>query len=157
MSQELTDKQATALYQQSLSDLWFKPDYPKNLEANAYEFDGWYTTEGCYEGSKFVFDTETMPAHDLILYAKWVPVTHKVTFYNKHQDIANNQTPLSEIEIAHGNVLSSEQIPETSNSGYIAGEWFYIKNGQAIAYQPLSIPVKEDLQVYRDWSSNVVV
>lgn len=157
MSEELTDKQATVLYEQSLSDLYFVPDYPENLEQNAYHFDGWYTTEGCYEGTKFDFETETMPAHDLILYAKWAPVTHTVTFYNTYQDMENAVTPLKTITVSHGAVLESKDIPETSNTGYTAGEWFYIKNGEKVAYQPLSIAVKEDLKVYREWTSSTVV
>lgn len=70
---ELTDHQATLQYEAPLKDKNFTPAYPSNLEANAYEFAGWYTTPGCYEGSEVNWDTATMPAGDLMLYAKWTP------------------------------------------------------------------------------------
>ena len=51
-------------------------DYQPENAKPYLEFDGWYT-EG---GEQFVFDT--MPAKNLILYARWSPKTLTVTFEN---------------------------------------------------------------------------
>ena len=64
-------KGGSVQYEAPLSGYNFTPDYPAGLEPNAYVFDGWYTTAGCYEGSKADLSTMTMPASDVILYAKW--------------------------------------------------------------------------------------
>ena len=141
----------------SLKQYYYEPEYPESLEENAYEFEGWYTTAGHYEGTKVDFDELTMPASNLALYANWVPVVHTVTFYNTYQDMINENEPLDAVNVSHGSVVQSNDVPDVYNQGYIAGEWFYIKNGEKVAYRPISIAVKNDLKVYRDWSSNVVV
>ena len=71
-------KGGSVQYEAPLSSYYFKPDYPDKLEKNAYVFSGWYTTSGCFEGSEADLNTLTMPASDLVLYAKWVPKTHTV-------------------------------------------------------------------------------
>ena len=153
----LDDKEATVQYQASLNGLYFEPDKPEGMEENAYYFEGWYTTEGCYEGTKFDFTNGKMPANDMVLYANWAPVTHNVEFYNTYQDMVGGKAPLATVPVKHGEVVESGDVPETNNHGYTAGEWFYIKNGEKVAYRPISIAVKDDLKVYRDWSSSVVV
>ena len=74
----VTDNQATVQFEAPLSGYNFVPSYPADLESNAYKFAGWYTSPGCYDGSEVNWDTATMPPNDLMLYAKWVPVTHTV-------------------------------------------------------------------------------
>lgn len=144
-------------YAEPLANYEYVPDYPSKLEPNAYFFDGWYTTAGCYDGTKVDFENDTMPAANMALYAKWSPIVHTVKFYNTYKDLQDGNEPLAIVEVDHNKTVQSSQVPNTSRPGYIAGEWFYLKNGQTTAYQPISIAVKSDLNVFRDWTSSTVV
>ena len=96
-------KGGSVQYEAPLSSYYFKPDYPDKLEKNAYVFDGWYTTSGCYEGSKADLSTLTMPASDLVLYAKWVPKTHTVKTYLTKDVLDNNgQAIQTWTDVPHG-------------------------------------------------------
>lgn len=75
------EKERSVQFEAPLSSYYFEPEYPSDVELNAYEFAGWYTTDKCYDGSEADLSTMTMPASDVILYAKWVPKTHTVKTY----------------------------------------------------------------------------
>ena len=77
----ISGKGGAVKYEAPLKDYDFTPAYPEGLEPNAYQFAGWYSTAGCYAGSEVDLNSATMPAGNLALYAKWVPVKHTVTFY----------------------------------------------------------------------------
>ncbi len=78
----LTDLDKTVLYGASMSSYAaILPTYPTAFEPNAYTFAGWYTTPGCYDGTEFDFESETMPDHNVLLYAKWVPTSWNVEVY----------------------------------------------------------------------------
>jgi len=47
-------------------------------DGHSYTFDGWYLDDSYTE--LFGFDYETMPDHDVHLYAHWIPATYTVTF-----------------------------------------------------------------------------
>lgn len=71
----------------------YKPAYPTDsFEAGTMEFEGWYTTPECYEGTKVDFATLTMPNNDLTLYAKWVPVKRTVRFFLDKADLEAEKT-----------------------------------------------------------------
>lgn len=66
----------------------FVPPYPSDsYEADTMEFEGWYTTPECFEGTKVNFNTLTMPNNDLTLYANWVPVSRTVRFFLDQADM----------------------------------------------------------------------
>lgn len=46
-------------------------------DGESYTFEGWYADE-TLEGTQFDFETATMPANNVVLYAKWVPTKHLV-------------------------------------------------------------------------------
>jgi uncharacterized repeat protein (TIGR02543 family) len=147
---ELTDKAESVQYEAALSGYDFTPEYPANLEPNAYEFARWYTTAGCYDGSEANLSTMTMPASDMMLYAKWAPVTHTVTFALKEGSEAT-QTE----QVAHGSEIDG--IADPTNGNYTFIGWFYKdENGVEHAFT-LSMPVKKDLNLYAKWSSNTLV
>lgn len=154
---ELTDKAKTVQYEAPLSGYNFEPSYPVDLEFNAYKFAGWYTSPGCYDGSEVNWDTATMPANDLMLYAKWVPVTHKVEFYldNAALDAGTKLSTHPDISVPHGSKV--DPIPETPENGsYTFVGWFYMENGVEKAFDFANMPVNKDMQVYGKWSSNVL-
>ena len=99
-------KGGSVQYEAPLSSYSFEPEYPDKLEKNAYVFDGWYTTSGCYEGSKADLSTLTMPASDLVLYAKWVPKTHTVkTSLTKDVLDNNGQAIQTWTDVPHGTAV----------------------------------------------------
>ena len=152
---EIEGSSKTVKYEAPLSGYNFTPDYPADLEPNAYVFDGWYTTAGCYEGSKADLNTMTMPASDVILYAKWVPKTHTVQFYlNKDAlDAGTKLEGYNDITVSHG--AKADPTPaDPSNGSYTFIGWFYMENGVEKAFDFANMPVTKDLQVYGKWSSN---
>lgn len=149
-------KGGSVQYEASLNGYDFVPDYPANLEKNAYVFGGWYTTAGCYEGSKADLNTMTMPASDVILYAKWVPNTHTVKFsldktaYEKNERLSTHPAET----VSHGSKLSNVAEPE--NGGYTFVGWFYEENGVEKAFDFANMEIRKDLHVYGKWSSNTL-
>lgn len=143
-------------YEAPLSGYYFEPEYPSNLEKNAYKFDGWYTTAGCYAGYEVNWATATMPASDVTLYAKWVPVTHTVKTYQTENDL-NSSAPAQETwTISHGKTV--ENPPENPSKGeYTFVGWFYKDaDGTEHAFD-FSMPVTKDLNLYAKWSVNTLV
>lgn len=153
---EIEGSSKTVKYEAPLSGYNFTPDYPAGLEPNAYVFGGWYTTAGCYEGSKADLNTMTMPASDVILYAKWVPNTHTVKFsldktaYEKNERLSTHPAET----VSHGSKLSNVAEPE--NGGYTFVGWFYEENGVEKAFDFANMEIRKDLHVYGKWSSNTL-
>ena len=154
---DVTGKGGSVQYEAPLSGYNFTPEYPANLEKNAYVFDGWYTTAGCYEGSKADLSTMTMPASDVILYAKWVPKTHTVKAYQTKDAIENGEDALhTYLNVPHGTTVTPTPADPT-NGGYTFVGWFYISDtGEEKAYN-FSMPVNRDLNLYAKWSSNTLM
>lgn len=154
---EIEGRSKTVKYEAPLSGYNFTPDYPAGLEPNAYVFDGWYTTAGCYEGSKADLNTMTMPASDMILYAKWVPKTHTVkTWLTDKMDVGVyvGDTGSNVQTIAHGKQATEPTEPTNGNYTFVG--WFYKDNGVEKAFD-FSMPVNRDLNLYAKWSSNTLV
>lgn len=143
-------------YEAPLSGYEFKPVYPAMLEEGAYAFAGWYTTAGCYAGSEVNWATATMPASDVTLYAKWVPITHMVKTYQTENDLSNVGSELGTWTVSHGKTV--ENPPENPSKGeYTFVGWFYKDaDGTEHAFD-FSMPVTKDLNLYAKWSVNTLV
>lgn len=142
-------------YEAPLNGYDFTPEYPSELEPNAYVFAGWYTTADCLEGTEVDFNTMTMPASDVILYAKWTTATHTVkTFLT--EDAVNKEAPLKTWpEVLHNSTLQAPVEPKNGDYKFVG--WFYrTETGEEKAFDFL-MPVLRDLNLYAKWSSNVLV
>ena len=150
-------KGGSVQYEAPLSSYYFAPEYPANLEKNAYVFDGWYTTAGCYEGSKADLNTMTMPASDVILYAKWVPKTHTVKAYQTKDALENGEDALHTYDnVPHGTTVTPTPADPKRDPYKFIG-WFYISDtGEEKAFD-FSMPVNRDLNLYAKWSSNTLM
>lgn len=150
-------KGGSVQYEAPLSTYSFEPEYPDNLEKNAYVFDGWYTTSGCYEGSKADLSTLTMPASDLVLYAKWVPKTHTVTTYLTKDVLDNNgQAIQTWTGVPHGTAVTDPPAdPEREPYTFVG--WFYISDTDEEKAFDFSMPVNRDLDLYAKWRADVNV
>lgn len=157
-TEELTDKTQTVKYEAPLKGYDFIPPYPSDLEANAYDFAGWYTTAGCFDGSEANLDTMTMPASNVILYAKWTPKFHTVKTYLT--EIALKDAPESPLntwdKVSHG---TSVKDPPTTpiNGQYDFVGWFYKDDAGKEKAFDFSMPVNRDLNLYAKWRSNTTV
>lgn len=156
----VSGKGGSVQYEAPLGSYDFVPDYPVNLESNAYAFAGWYTTAECFPGSEADLNTMTMPASDVILYAKWTPKTHTVDFYKTAEDMkADNKLSGEEYEqqtVAHG--ARAVNVPAPVNGSYNFVGWFYTdESGTEKAFDIADMPVNRDLKLYGKWRSDSLV
>lgn len=106
------------VYEEALKDKNFTPMYPSVLEKNAYEFGGWYTSPGCYAGSEVDWDDLTMPANDLTLYAKWIPVDHCVRIFENYDSMVefeNEDVTDDDIIISRLDAIEHSETKETNS------------------------------------------
>ena len=153
----VTDREKSVQFEAPLSGYNFVPSYPKGLEANAYEFAGWYTTAGCYDGSEVNWDSATMPAGDLTLYAKWTPKTHRVRTFLTEANMTAATPVINEWPtVAHGSVIDPKPADPTNGTlNFVA--WFYRdENGQEHAFD-FAMPVTRDMDLYAKWSAKSLV
>lgn len=156
-------KMDNIVYNAVLTDVAkYEPSYPASLEAGAYRFAGWYYSQDGYAGSE-LGETDTMPAHNLSLYAKWVPVEHTLRFFESYGLMLQYErgdtgiTPFYEELIPHRSYATRVDKTPTDPSGnnYIFAGWFYLKNGEKTAFDPFDIEVTSDMHLFADWSSQV--
>lgn len=154
----MDDKTVTGvMYGASVKGYNFEPQYPTNLEPNAYTFDGWYTSPGCFEGTEMDWDNATMPEGDLLLYAKWKPVTHTVRVYKDK----NLTEQLGQEQIVDHGDFARAPSGNINNGNYVFLGWFYeeIVDGQKVekAFVFEGIPVLQDMDIYARWGSHFSV
>lgn len=151
-------KGGSVQYEAPLSSYYFAPEYPANLEPNAYEFGGWYTTAGCYAGSEANLSAMTMPASDLILYAKWAPKTHTVTTWltvDMKEPVNVGDTGSNVQTVPHGGTAEAPAEPVRDPYKFIG--WFYVdENGTEKAFD-FSMPVHRNLDLYAKWNADALV
>lgn len=134
----------------------FVPTVPSAYEPGSVVFGGWYLNPEC-SGAKYELDKHTMPADNVLLYAKWEPVSNSVRFYLDKEAFQNNielkSHPIR--TVPHGSKL--DPIPANpTNGSYTFVGWFYMEDGVEKAFDFANMPVNKDLQVYGKWSSNVL-
>ncbi len=146
-SANVIEKSETIPYEKALSGYNFTPDYPAKLEAGAYKFDGWYTDPGCTNAVDW--ETAKMPYKNTVVYAKWAPVVHTVTFAKTEGAEAEETQKVNHNELAQGYT--------TTNGSYTFIGWFYKDaNGVEHAFD-LSMPVEHDMNLYAKWRTDVLV
>ena len=148
-------REESVQYEAPLKGKDFTPAYPADLEANAYEFAGWYTTEGCFEGSEVEWDTAKMPASNVVLYAKWAPKTHTVKTFLTKEKIEENDPIDTWDNVPHGTAVTNTPA-DPQNGSYVFVGWFYMDGNVEKAFD-FSMPVVKDLNLYAKWSSNTLV
>jgi len=162
-------KTENVLYEYQLSGYHFIPDMPSFYEPGSREFKGWYQNPEC-TGEEFVLSKHTMPAKDLLLYAKWVPVTHTVRFYlDKNIDKTDENVYTAEVngkpiqykyDVPHGSAVQNPYTPpnDPAKGQYIFVGWFYEDvNGKEQMWDFENTTVTRDVDIYGKWSSNSLV
>lgn len=98
----------------------FTPDTPADLPG--YSFGGWYTTSDCTPGTEFVWAGATMPAHNLRLFAKWMPPQYYVYFHYTNPDGAFTE---HEVQIIPEGQKAVRPTDPEAIPGYDFDGWYY--------------------------------
>ena len=112
---------------------------PEPPTREGYRFDGWYWDREYTR--EFVFATNTMPAADVTVYAKWTKL-YTVTFVDSRDD-----SVISSVAGEEGLVLTAPATPV--REGYIFDGWFADAEGTT-PYVFTTIPA-QDITVYAHW------
>ena len=129
------EKELVKKYEQSIADADYMPTAPANMQD--YTFGGWFDNQKC-EGSAYVFTGKIMPAHNLTLYAKWVPKTYSVTVYD-----VDRTTVLRTFDVPMGGTIPESQMPEvTLGTGDSFLGWMDMQD---------HMPFHFDTEIHRDY------
>lgn len=150
----------------------YVPDVPSQYEPGSVAFEGWYQNPQC-TGKKYDFDNEKMPSHDIILYAKWVPVNHTVRFYLEEKNIVRDSNGKATDEniykvgekeykyiVTHGGLIQDSNTPpnDPEKGLYKFEGWFYKdSSGNEYMWDFENTDVRSDVEIYAKWSSNVTI
>lgn len=152
-------KSESVLYQHPLVDFSsYVPPVPSAYEPGSVTFAGWYLNPEC-TGVEYKLQEKTMPADNVLLYAKWQPVTHTVKFYLDRETYENGGNTLAshpDKTVDH-NCPINGVVDSPKNGKYSFIGWFYLDNGEEKAFDFSNMPVTKDMEVYGKWSSNVLV
>lgn len=140
---------------------YMKGFYPKNLEPNAYYFDGWYTSSGCLANTEMDW-SGIMPDSDLTVYAKWTPKTYNTYFYRDYNRYNQGTYFQSVLGTEHGRSMVTsgiELIPghDTGGDKYQFVGWFYIdEKGEKVAFNPSEMAVRQELHLFAEWATKIL-
>lgn len=150
---ELTGEQKTLQYETPLKDYYFVPDCPANLDPDIeYTFGGWYTTPECYAGSEVDWDKATMPANDVMLYAKWIPEQYTVTFNLGY----TTETPAPETQTVDAK-KKADRPDNPVREGFTFLGWYDSnENGNALSELPFNFdtPITKDTHLVAHWTTD---
>lgn len=139
----------------SIKDYLEPPSYPDTLEPDAYKFDNWYHSP--VRVAPMDEDT-VMPANDMSMYAKWIPVTHNVTFSLDLEEMQKGTYLKEGITVEHGSEINTQDIIDNpTREGYEFKGWFYLDSkGEIHAFDPNTMSVTEDLNLFGQWQSPTI-
>ena len=143
---------ASVKYEAPLSGyLDYAPARPASL-GNGYAFDGWYKDPEC---TQKMDSASTMPYNNMIVFGKWTPLPHTVTFDVNGGTMSATQTVFE--GIPHGGTVSGiaddagqwldSYKPVRDNYTFVG--WFYGDN-QDVRFTPTQ-SVKADLNLTAVW------
>ena len=146
----------------------YVPEVPSAYEPGSVEFGGWYQNPQC-TGEEYKLEEHEMPASDLILYAKWVPVNRTVKFYLTETSTEVYKPTTAEtaasFTIPHGDNIAEEYVKNhleksamneaKPNGDYTFVMWYYYEDGVKKPFDPTT-QIREDLTLYGEWSSNTL-
>ncbi|HML69483.1 MAG TPA: InlB B-repeat-containing protein, partial [Clostridia bacterium] len=135
---------------------YYEPTRPVGVSA-AFTFDGWYTTQAGYEGSKFDWTGKTMPPKNVVLYAKWVaPTFSSVASLNAYGSTGTGTIDLGSIPYGgtiSASALANAQAAVSANKPHpndLFGGWLIERNGSLVVFNP-SMQIFEDVVLYPVW------
>ncbi|GEM_PF-6906329 len=115
---------------------------PADPAEKGYTFEGWYTSA---DGeTPWDFSTDTVPAHDLTLYARWTRNAYRISF-----DMQGHGTAPASYLAHYGDKLSRPDDPR--ESGYTFEGWYTSAEGETKwDFDTDTVPAN-DLTLYAKW------
>ena len=141
-----TVRTETYKYEADISGLQGYEPNRKPAGKEDYEFAGWYTNEACL-GDQYVFEGKTMPANNLILYAKWVAPTYTVTFDLNDGQAAEGNEDEYKVQTVDKGGKATEPI-DPVREGYTFAGW--TRNGSPFSFET---QITEDTTLVAQWIS----
>ena len=140
---ELTDEAETVQYEAPIANLAgaVVPDCPEGLDPSLYEFEGWYTDQ--YFMNQLA-DDATMPANDMMLYAKWVPRTFTVRFNLNY--VGAQDAPVDQTVAAYAKAVEPE---DPSRDGFVFTGWY--RDSKCTEPFSFDTQITEDITIYAGW------
>lgn len=137
---------------------------PTMYEPGSMTFAGWYLNPQT-TGEPYNFKNKTMPSGPnnkdgevaLVLYAKWVPVTHTVEFYLDKEAYDAGTTLYPGAKVDHAKKVAPAPEDPSKGEYYTFVGWFYEEDGVEKAFDFASMDVRKDLKVYGKWRSDKLV
>lgn len=134
-----TLKQSTHKYEEDISGAGYTPT------KEGYTFGGWYENDQL-QGDPYSFDNKTMPAGNMILYAKWTPDTYTVKFDLNGAKIAEGDTQYGNQTVEKGGLVTQPANPK--REGYVFAGWK--RNDTAFNF---NTPIQADTTLVAQWIS----
>lgn len=179
-------KTETVLYGDSWAQFEdYVPELPEQYEAGSREFAGWYwNPQGTSD--EIVLSEETMPAENVIIYAKWTPKEYTVNFYLTEADkeagkIYDPDDQVDDItgapimvireasfpNVPHGTLIDQEYVANNLDRDamnkanprdpYKFVVWYYMdENNQKQVFTP-NMQIKRNLDLIAEWTSDVLI
>lgn len=129
--------------------------YPDSLEEDAYIFNGWSLDPNGVVPVDWENDTVS---GNLNVYSDWNPVEHDVSVYKTHDDAISQSNEYAHFKVPHGNTVNPDiSFKEPDREGYTFLGWFFINNGEKVAFNFNEMIVNKNISVFAEWSSDIVV
>lgn len=123
----------------------YKPANPPSGYDDTYEFVGWYADPAGQE--PYVFDGKTMPANDVVVYAKWEPKTFKLTAY---ANMEGENTLFEKADIPSGTVVNNVVTEDTLSNVVEVPEGFQWRGWRILNEDGTLSPFNFNTQITRD-------
>lgn len=128
-------------YEADISEAGFTPEGKEG-----YTFGGWYENDQL-QGDPYSFDNKTMPAGNMILYAKWTPDTYTVKFDLNGAKVAEGDTRYDNQVVEKGGLARQPEDP--TQEGYIFAGWK--RNDTAFSF---TTPIQANTTLVAQWLSS---
>lgn len=151
------------------------PHYPEPELEQYYEFVGWGLSDT--DDTPVDWDTITMPAYDLELFAIWKPREYNVDFYldeeimeNEDLQNLNNHISYDDPNPTYGSLIDdkarivatqfSPYAPTFINNGIetpmeFAGWFYFDSNGNLQQFDPETMTIYQDIKLFAQWTSTI--
>lgn len=134
-------KTATYKYEADISRADITPEGKEG-----YTFGGWYEDDQ-FEGEAYSFDKKTMPAGNMILYAKWTPDSYTVKFDLNGAKTTEGDTQYNDQVVEKGGLARQPEDP--TREGYIFAGWK--RNDDAFSFKT---PIQANTTLVAQWLSS---
>ena len=148
--------------------VYFEPVYPDADMRDYYVFGGWCFDQDFdeviptkkndpdfYNRTHFNSDFR-MPADDVTLYAKWDLIKEDVRFYYDYNAMIGGEEPIGSCAVDYNSLIYTQDVPGPTapQDASFAGWYFLDETNTPVRFDPASMPVTRELNLYARWWSD---